>query len=110
MIESEEIASAAPETCVEVDTATWRSMAERRLRQLAIERPSLTSDDLWELMRQEVPGLMPADPRACGAVFLYGQKMEWIAKSNMTTSSTHRPCHGRDKRIWISLLHAASDG
>ena len=83
----------------------WASAAELVLLRLAATQRYLTTDDVWVALENQYPHLKPPHPTSAGSAMLNAARNGWIVKTSMTRPSISRVCHGRDKRIWQSLLH-----
>lgn len=100
-----------PEAQVAINAASdaavpeWKDLAERVLLKLAATQLYITTDDLWLVMNQQHPDVDTPEHRAVGAVMKKGARNGWIIKTDRTLQSMLRVCHGRDKRVWQSLVH-----
>ena len=83
----------------------WKDLAERALLRLAATQLYITTDDLWLAMSRQHPDVDTPEHRAVGAVMQKGARNGWIIKTDRTLQSMLRVCHGRDKRVWQSLVH-----
>ena len=87
---------------------TWAAKAELVLKRIAYKSMWLTTDDLWAEMRKQYPGLEPKHPTAAGTLMVKASRDGIIVKTQRTRPSMNRVCHGRDKRVWQSLIHPHS--
>ena len=77
----------------------WITLATAEIRRLARRRDVLTSDDIWAVLRDA-----PPEPRAMGAAFRRAAREGVIRKTDHTIKSIRPECHGRDVRVWRSLI------
>ena len=77
-------------------------MAERALRVIARRKNTLTSDDVWEWMRDL--DVSTPDHRAMGAVFRNASRDKVIEALPQWEISTRPACHKRPIRKWKSLV------
>lgn len=80
--------------------AAWLEAALGTVRQLAVERPTLTTDDVWLAL-----GSAPREPRALGAVMRKAEGLELIEPTNQWALSTRVACHRRPLRVWRSRVY-----
>ncbi len=70
------------------------------VRCVARRNAEFTSDDVWEWLG----GCDTHEARAMGPVMRRAAKMGYCKKTTNTIPSKDPTCHGRDKRVWRSLL------
>jgi len=87
---------------VEVKSVPWRTVAREALEHLALTRPTLTSDDVWqELERRGIPA--PDEARAMGPVMKAAMREGLIVHSHYTTG-TNKAHHGDIMRVYRSVV------
>lgn len=85
-----------------VDT-TWATAAERAIHTVAARQPSLTSDDVWQLL-QTWNVAPPHEPRAMGAMMKRAQKQGWIKPTSTFKPTTRVQAHSSPTRVWQSEI------
>ena len=84
----------------------WRTMADRALRDAAVSRRSLTSDDVWKILKaKRIPA--PSEPRAMGPVMMAGVRSDLILQTDQTriSSDPSTPNHNRPQRVYLSQVY-----
>lgn len=88
---------------MEESDAVWIGHAVKAVKDIAVRRGrgwTMTSDDVWELLRRRGVG-SPKEPRAMGAAF---RKCVGIIEATSETQPSKRDCsHGRPIRRWRIL-------
>lgn len=85
---------------VEASTDEWQQEALRVIREIATQRPVLTTDDVWrELGRDD-----DIEGRAMGAAMRMAAALGYIRRTDRTQKSERVACHRRDVRVWESVL------
>lgn len=82
--------------------AEVKADALRAIRNAAAERPSITTDDVWERMITK-----PREPRMLGPIMKKAEKLGLIQYTEKTIQSDLPQNHRRPVRIWRSLLFDA---
>lgn len=72
----------------------WLRQAQAVVRDLAAAGQPFTTDDVWK----RLPA--PPEPRAIGAVVLWGAQAGLIVNTHTTKASTRSECHGRPVTVW----------
>lgn len=88
----------------------WIDVALEALRYVALRHERLTADDVWQRL-DELPDV-PAqhEPSALGVVLRQAVSKKIIERSVGEVMRSLRPStHGRELRVWRSLLYADSD-
>lgn len=85
----------------EIDAA-WQKAALEQVRQLALTRPTLTTDDVWEVL--EMP---PREGRQLGALMAACRSSGLIEPTPEQVPSQRPNCHRRPVRVWRSLVYGA---
>lgn len=80
----------------------FKVIGAQLLRDLARQKGSVTSNDLWELLDQR--GITTHDNRAMGALFLRAAREGLLVKTSETVPSTRKSRHAGDVRVWRSLV------
>ena len=80
----------------------WFLTAERAVRIIAREKQTLTSDDVWEWMRDM--NVEVREPRAMGAVMKNAARDAVILPINQWECSRRPVAHRRPVRLWKSLI------
>lgn len=81
-----------------VSREDFLGQADVVIRYIARCRDYLTSDDVWTYLDK------PEDPRWIGLAFLAAARDGIIRKTQITRSSRQDTNHGRDVRVWESLI------
>lgn len=85
----------------------WVALADKAIHKLALERDTLTADDVWwALSARETGGDFHAwthEPRALGPRMLAAARLGWIRKGG-TVLSTRGARHQAPIQVWTSLL------
>lgn len=102
---------AATDSIHRVDAAADRDVKAlllRATRQVAQRLQFFTADDVWELLSEQLPGWDTDgfEPRVMGAIMRTAAADGICAKTGDTRKSRMPACHGRDKRVWRSLLRS----
>jgi hypothetical protein len=82
----------------------WKQHALDVLRDLAERRPDLTVDDLWETLDTE-----PREPRQITSLILTARTEGWIERTNRHRQSARAVRHGREVRVWRSLIYTPAE-
>ena len=69
---------------------------------LAAFRPELTSDDVWQLLDDD---LGTHEPRALGAMLKKAASEGWVTATDSYRPSARAACHARPLRVWRSLIY-----
>ena len=90
---------------VEAHSPVWRSFAILALKDVAVTKRTLTSDDVWKMLRRRgVPE--PVEPRAMGPVMLHGIHEEWLESTDQIRISDDSATanHNRPQRVYMSRI------
>jgi len=85
----------------------WKRLAKFVIRDLALERTSFTTDDVWHLMEQR-NNPTPHEPRALGALMKAAASAGFIAPTNQWVESSRAVNHSRPIKVWASLKYGAT--
>lgn len=87
--------------------ADWMDAALQAVVDLANDRGSFTTDDVWLLLdARGVPG--PHEVRAMGAVMRRAARRGLVLKSDRVRNSVRAECHARPVAVWQSCGRAGS--
>lgn len=81
---------------------SWQETVLLLVRAVAREKPTLTTDDVWQALGGHDPSM---EGRAMGAVMVTAAHQGVIVKTPMTLKSERAACHRRDLRVWKSLVY-----
>jgi hypothetical protein len=85
---------------VSAANADWIAEHIGRVRDLARDHDTLTTDDVWPLVSN------PSEPRAMGALMVAAGREGFIEATPTTVKSERVECHARPIRVWRSLVRA----
>lgn len=80
----------------------WKEETLKIVEQLALERETFTTDDVWEMLSEL--DVSTHEPRAMGAIMTIAKKMRLISPTTHHILSTRPSCHSRPIRVWKSEL------
>ena len=83
----------------------WKSEARVVVSVLAYERPSFTTDDVWDRMTNR-----PPEPRALGAVMVWARNKGFITATSEMRESERPEAHRNPKRVWQSNCYEFTAG
>jgi transcriptional accessory protein Tex/SPT6 len=81
----------------------WKKAADMAIRAIAMDRPEMTTDDVWRWLH-EVAIEAPHEPRALGAAMKRAAREGIIVATDRVKQSARPECHARPVRVWKSLL------
>ena len=81
----------------------WTDLVLQIIRQLALDKSTLTSDDVWNTLKN-YPQVQTHQPSAMGAMFRRALSMELIVASEQFVLSKRPSSHARPIRVWQSKL------
>ena len=84
----------------------WRTFTLQCLQDIARRQGSLTSEDVWDQMREYGTWPQVHDNRAMGGIFRLAAAAEWIQPTESWVNA-RRMAHRRPLRIWQSRLYPA---
>lgn len=79
----------------------WLSAAVDAVRAVALTQTELTTDDVWDRLR-DVPA--PHEPRAIANVMLYARREGWIVATDRTARCRRPSRNATTVRVWRSLI------
>lgn len=79
--------------------ASWKRHVMRIIHDLAVERRSFTTDDVWARVD---PGAGTHEPRAMGAMMRQAAKAGLVRPTDSYVESSRPECHARPVRVWES--------
>lgn len=85
----------------------WLSDARDCVRLLATAQDTLTTDDVWDLLA--LRSSATHEPRALGAVMRWAVGEGLIVKTERMVPSKRSACHGRDIRVWRSVVRQKAE-
>lgn len=81
----------------------WKQACRDAIRELAICKAEITTDDVWEYLEAEQVEL-PHEVRAMGALMLQAGRQGLIVATDRYRNSGRVACHARPIRVWASLV------
>jgi hypothetical protein len=100
----DDVTRAAIERVDEHADDDWKDAADRALHGLALRLPTLTPDDLWDVIDR------PREPRASGPVFLRARRAGWIEPTGELVRSRNVRQHRNVITEYRSLIYRGRDG
>jgi hypothetical protein len=85
--------------------AEWKRIAYLVLCRVAVLNPTITSDNVWDVMTDEYPNVSTHEPRAMGATMKAGQKAGLIEPTDTFVRTPRPQAHKAPIMVWKSLVH-----
>jgi hypothetical protein len=83
--------------------AEWLAYAEDAVVEVARRLPSFTTDDVWQLLKDQKIA-EPPEPRAMAGPMKRAQRGGLIRATDESRRSIKAICHRRRKSVWLSLI------
>lgn len=107
--------SSLTEALIRVDSAadyTWKEAAAEAVRAVAERYVDFTTDDVWDFLESNYPGVTTHEPRALGPVMIRAVKeglceiktCDHCGTNKVVVTSSLRERHATDQAVYKSLV------